>query len=34
VGARTAAQLTGVLAEDDVMLPTAIRAALDDVSSR
>lgn len=34
VGARTAAQLTGVLAESDVMLPTAIRAALDDVSSR
>lgn len=34
VGARTAGQLTGVLAEDDVMLPTAIRAALDDVSAR
>ena len=34
VGARTAAQFTGVLAEDDVTLPTAIRAALDDVSSR
>ncbi|MGZ4555215.1 MAG: aldo/keto reductase [Mycobacteriaceae bacterium] len=33
VGARTAAQFTGVLAEDDVTLPTAIRAALDDVSS-
>ncbi len=33
VGARTAAQLTGVLAERDVILPTAIRAALDDVSS-
>jgi len=34
VGARTAAQLTGVLAESDVILPSAIRAALDDVSSR
>lgn len=33
VGARTAAQLTGVLAAGDVTLPTAIRAALDDVSS-
>jgi aryl-alcohol dehydrogenase-like predicted oxidoreductase len=32
VGARTAAQLLGVLAGDDVVLPAEIRGALDDVS--
>src|SRR5699024_2503372 len=33
VGARTAAQLRGVLAADDLVLPAEIRAALDDVSA-
>jgi aryl-alcohol dehydrogenase-like predicted oxidoreductase len=33
VGARTAAQLLGILAEVDVVLPTEIRDALDDVSA-
>jgi aryl-alcohol dehydrogenase-like predicted oxidoreductase len=33
VGARTAAQLLGVLAEVDVVLPAEIRDALDDVST-
>lgn len=33
VGARTAAQLLGVLADADVVLPTEIREALDDVSA-
>jgi aryl-alcohol dehydrogenase-like predicted oxidoreductase len=33
VGARTAAQLLGILAEADVVLPAEIRAALDDVST-
>lgn len=33
VGARTAAQLLGVLAEADVVLPPEIRQALDDVSA-
>ncbi len=34
VGARTAAQLRASLAADDLVLPDAIRQALDDVSSR
>jgi len=33
VGARTAAQLLGILAESDVELPAEIRDALDDVSA-
>jgi aryl-alcohol dehydrogenase-like predicted oxidoreductase len=33
VGARTAAQLLGVLAESDIVLPAEIRDALDDVSA-
>ncbi len=33
VGARTAAQLLGILAESDVVLPPEIRDALDDVSA-
>jgi aryl-alcohol dehydrogenase-like predicted oxidoreductase len=33
VGARTAAQLLGILAEADVVLPSEIREALDDVSA-
>jgi len=33
VGARTAAQLLGILAEADVVLPAEIREALDDVSA-
>ena len=33
VGARTAAQLRGSLAAEDVELPAEIRSALDDVSS-
>jgi aryl-alcohol dehydrogenase-like predicted oxidoreductase len=33
VGARTAAQLSGTLAADELVLPTEIRAALDDVSA-
>ena len=32
VGARTNAQLLGILAEADVVLPDEIRSALDDVS--
>ncbi len=33
VGARTAAQLRGALAAEDLELPAEIRAALDDVSA-
>jgi aryl-alcohol dehydrogenase-like predicted oxidoreductase len=33
VGARTAAQLLGILAEADVVLPGEIRDALDEVSA-
>ena len=32
IGARTNAQLLGILAEADVVLPDEIRSALDDVS--
>ncbi len=33
VGARTAAQLQGALASEDLVLPSEIRQALDDVSA-
>jgi aryl-alcohol dehydrogenase-like predicted oxidoreductase len=33
VGARTAAQVLGILADADVVLPKEIRTALDDVSA-